>query len=229
MRVLIVDDEYDIRRVLRLVLENEGYEVVEKADGREAVEHLKEDASVDLCIMDIMMPVMSGVDATAQIRRFSDMPVLFLTAKSLDTDKMRAYSSGGDDYIVKPFSPKELLLKVEALTRRYNIYSHKETDADAVRLPCGIIVTPSRREVVKNGETIDIRDKEYEVLLCLIKNRGKVVSAEKIYESVWGEMSLPSSNNTVTVHILNLRRKLEDNSAQPKLIRTVWGRGYQID
>jgi DNA-binding response OmpR family regulator len=96
-------------------------------------------------------------------------------------------------------------------------------------LSYGIIVTPSRREVIKNGETIDIRDKEYEVLLCLIRNRGSVVSAEKIYEQVWGEMSLPSSNNTVTVHILNLRRKLEDNSAQPKLIRTVWGRGYQID
>ena len=175
------------------------------------------------------MPVMSGVDATAQIRRFSDMPILFLTAKSLDADKMRAYSSGGDDYIVKPFSPRELLLKVEALTRRYNVYNHKQTDADAVRLPYGIIVTPSRREVVKNGETIDIRDKEYEVLLCLIRNRGNVVSAEKIYEQVWGEMSLPSSNNTVTVHILNLRRKLEDNSAQPKLIRTVWGKGYQID
>ena len=229
MKILLADDESEIRNVLRILLANKGYEVLEAANGEEAVKAANENKDIDLCIMDIMMPVMSGVDATAQIRRFSDMPILFLTAKSLDSDKMRAYSSGGDDYIVKPFSPRELLLKVEALTRRYNVYNHKQTDADAVRLPYGIIVTPSRREVVKNGETIDIRDKEYEVLLCLIRNRGNVVSAEKIYEQVWGEISLPSSNNTVTVHILNLRRKLEDNSAQPKLIRTVWGKGYQID
>ena len=165
MKILLADDESEIRNVLRILLANKGYEVLEAANGEEAVKAANENKDIDLCIMDIMMPVMSGVDATSQIRRFSDMPILFLTAKSLDSDKMRAYSSGGDDYIVKPFSPRELLLKVEALTRRYNVYNHKQTDADAVRLPYGIIVTPSRREVVKNGETIDIRDKEYEVLL----------------------------------------------------------------
>jgi len=179
--------------------------------------------------MDIMMPRISGVEATKKIREFSDVPVLFLTAKSLEVDKANAYSVGGDDYIVKPFSPKELLLKVEALTRRYNHYGHKEIDVDSVRLPSGIVITPSRREVLKNGDVVDIRDKEYEVLLYLIKRRGETVSAKEIYESVWGEMSLPSSNNTVTVHILNLRRQLEDNASMPKIIRTVWGRGYQID
>ena len=139
-----------------------------------------------------------------------------------------AYSAGGDDYIVKPFSPRELLFKVTALARRYNLYAGKEADGDAMNLSCGVIIHPSKREVIKNGEPVDIRDKEYEVLLFLAKNQGKTVSAAEIYESVWNEMPLPSSNNTVTVHILNLRRKLEEGSG-PKLIRTVWGRGYQID
>lgn len=229
MRILLADDESEIRNVLRLLLTNKGYEVIEACDGNAAVRLAHENNDIDLCIMDIMMPGCSGVDATAQIRKFSDVPVIFLTAKSLDKDKLDAYSSGGDDYLVKPFSPKELLMKVEALTRRYNIYGHKETEVDSVRLPYGIVINPSRREVMRNGEVIDIRDKEYEVLLYLVKNRGITVSAKEIYESVWCEMSLPSSNNTVTVHILNLRRKLEDNSSAPKLIRTVWGKGYQID
>ena len=229
MRILLADDESEIRNVLRILLENRGHEVLEAHDGEAAVRLAHENNDIDLCIMDIMMPNKSGIRATEEIRRFSDVPVLFLTAKSLDSDKMSAYESGGDDYLVKPFSPKELLMKVDALTRRYNIYNHKETDVDAVRLPYGIVVNSSRREILKNGEVLDIRDKEYEVLLYLVKRRGETVSAKEIYESVWGEMSLPSSNNTVTVHILNLRRKLEDNSSSPKLIRTVWGRGYQID
>jgi len=229
MRILLADDESEIRNVLRILLENRGHEVLEAHDGEAAVRLAHENNDIDLCIMDIMMPNKSGIRATEEIRRFSDVPVLFLTAKSLDSDKMSAYESGGDDYLVKPFSPKELLMKVDALTRRYNLYSHKETDIDAVRLPYGIVVNSARREILKNGEVLDIRDKEYEVLLYLVKRRGETVSAKEIYESVWGEMSLPSSNNTVTVHILNLRRKLEDNSSSPKLIRTVWGRGYQID
>ncbi len=229
MRILLADDESEIRNVLRLLLENKGHEIIEASDGNAAVRLAHENSDIDLCIMDIMMPGCSGIDATAQIRKFSDVPVIFLTAKSLDKDKMDAYSSGGDDYLVKPFSPKELLMKVEALTRRYNVYGHKETDADSVRLPYGVVINPSRREVMRNGDVIDIRDKEYEVLMYLVKNRGSIVSAKDIYEAVWEEMSLPSSNNTVTVHILNLRRKLEENSSVPKLIRTVWGRGYQID
>ena len=159
----------------------------------------------------------------------SSVPVLMLSARGEEYDKIHGFELGVDDYVVKPFSPKELLLKVDALTRRYNHYGHKEIDVDSVRLPSGIVITPSRREVLKNGDILDIRDKEYEVLLFLVKNKGVTVSAKEIYESVWGEISLPSSNNTVTVHILNLRRQLEDNASNPKIIRTVWGRGYQID
>ncbi len=229
MRILLADDEIEIRNVLRILLSNNGHEVIEAHDGEMAVRLVHENTDIDLCIMDIMMPKLSGVDATAEIRKFSDVPVLFLTAKSLDGDKMSAYQSGGDDYIVKPFAPKELLFKVDALTRRYNHYNHKEPEADTVKLSYGVSVNFARREVLRNGATVDIRDKEYEVLAYLVKNRGTTISPKDIYEAVWEEMSLPSSNNTVTVHVLNLRRKLEDDPSSPKLIRTVWGRGYQID
>jgi DNA-binding response OmpR family regulator len=149
---------------------------------------------------------------------------------SLDTDKEEAYAGGGDDYLVKPFSSRELLMKVDALTRRYNSYSAKgESSPEIIRLFGGVLIYPDQREVCKNGGVIDVRDKEYEVLLFLAKNRGRVVSPSELYEGVWGEMSLPSSNNTITVHILNLRRKLEDDPSSPKIIRTVWGKGYQID
>jgi len=230
MRILVVDDEKEIRRVLRLVLESGGYEVVEVRDGKRAVEHLRTDRSVDLCIMDVMMPVMSGVAATAEIRKFSSVPILFLTAKSFDTDKEEAYSSGGDDYLVKPFSSRELLLKVDALTRRYNSYDAKSaSSSEYIHLLSGVLVNKETREVIKNGTPIELREKEIDVFLYLVENRGRVVSPSELYEAVWEEMPLASSNNNVTVHILNLRRRLEDNPSSPKLIRTVWGKGYQID
>lgn len=230
MKILIVDDEIEIRRVVRLLLENAGHCVIEAADGVSAVSTVKGDGGIDLVIMDIMMPNKSGIDAAVEIRAFSDVPILFLTAKSLESDKEMAYAGGGDDYLVKPFSSRELLMKVEALTRRYNSYSAKsEGKEELIRLWGGVLISPQGREVTKNGKTVDMRDRELEVLIFLSRNRGRVVSPAEIYEKVWGEMSLPSSNNTITVHILNLRRKLEDDPANPKIIRTVWGRGYQVD
>jgi len=230
MRILVVDDEPEIRNILRLLLENAGHEVREAEDGFAAVSAIKDDAGIDLCIMDVMMPVLSGIEATSKIRTFSTVPILFLTAKSLESDKEAAYSGGGDDYLVKPFSSGELLMKVEALTRRYNSYRAKgELSGELIRLFGGVLISPDVREVSKNGVSVDVRDKEYEVLLFLARNRGRVVSPAELYEGVWGEMPLPSSNNTITVHVLNLRRKLEDNPSSPKLIRTIWGRGYQVD
>ena len=228
MRVLVCDDEAEIRNILRLLLESAGYEVVDADRARVAIDTVRENPDIDLCIMDIMMPSMSGVEAAARIREFSSLPIIFLTAKSLDSDKEEAYGSGGDDYIVKPFSSKELLMKVEALIRRYTSYSGKE-EGDTVRLYGGVTLNTDRREVIRGGSVVEMRDKELEVLLYLAKNRGRVVSPSELYESVWGEMALPSSGNTVTVHILNLRRKLEENPSSPRLIRTVWGKGYQID
>lgn len=230
MKILITDDELEIREIIRLLLENSGYEVVEAKDGREAVMMMRLDSKIDLCIMDIMMPVMTGIEATAEIRKFSDVPILFLTAKSLESDKEEAYSGGGDDYLVKPFSSRELLMKVEALTRRYNRYGAKgESTGEVIRLGGGVVLIPESREVTKNGAPIDVRDKELEMLIYLAKNRGRVISPAELYEGVWCEMPLPSSNNTITVHVLNLRRKLEDNPSSPKIIRTIWGRGYQVD
>jgi DNA-binding response OmpR family regulator len=229
MKILIADDEIEIRKVLRLLLENSGYEIVEAADGMAAYECVKADGRIDLCIMDIMMPVLDGIEATKKIREVSTLPVLFLTAKSLESDKEAAYSGGGDDYLVKPFSSRELLMKVEALTRRYRNYGVSPKSESEIQLLSDVVISLERREVTKKGKPLDVRDKEFDMLVFLAKNRGRVVSPAELYEAVWGEMPLPSSNNTITVHILGLRRTLEDNPSSPKIIRTVWGKGYQID
>ncbi len=231
MKILIADDEKEIRTVVRLLLENKGYEVLEAPDGTAAVEAVRADRGIDLVIMDIMMPKMSGLRAVEEIRKFSTLPVLFLTAKSLERDKESAYMKGGDDYLVKPFSSAELIRKADALIRRYTNYGTKSDNADPnlLHLAGGVELDPVHREVTKRGEVVDIRDKEMDVLIYLAKNRGRAIDAAEMYEAVWEAMPLPSSNNTVTVHILNLRRKLEDNPSSPKLIRTVWGKGYQID
>ncbi len=230
MKILVTDDEKEIRKILSLLLSGHGHTVIEAEDGESAVDILSSDASVDLCIMDIMMPKLSGVEAVRKIRNFSAVPVLFLTAKSLETDKESAYGVGGDDYLVKPFSAKELMMKVDALTRRYNQYSGKSDGRkDSIKLGFGILINPDTREVFKFGEKIDIRDKEMDMLLYLASNRGRAISADEIYKSVWGELPLATASNTITVHVLSLRRKLEDVPSSPKVIRTIWGRGYQID
>ena len=230
MKIIIADDEREIRNVLRLLLEKSDYEIYEAKNGDEALKLVRENADADLCIMDIMMPVKNGIDAVREIRTFSAIPVLFLTARSFDMDKAQAYGVGGDDYLVKPFSARELMMKAEALIRRYNSYAPKSDDgAQTVRLSASVVVNVDMREVTKGGKVLDIRDKEMEVLLYLVRNRGKTLSTDDIYFGVWGEIPLGSSANTVTVHILNLRRKLEDSPSAPKIIRTVWGRGYQID
>lgn len=230
MNILVADDEQEIRKILRLLLESRGHTVIEAANGEMAVESVSRDGGVDLCIMDIMMPKLSGVDAVEKIRKFSDVPVLFLTAKSLESDKELAYRIGGDDYLVKPFASAELLMKVDALTRRYNHYGKKtESTQELIKLQFGVTVNPETREVFKFGEAIDVRDKEMDLLLFLATNRGRPINSDELYSEVWGEIPLPSSSNTVTVHMLNLRRKLEDNPSSPKIIRTVWGKGYQID
>ena len=231
MKILLIDDESEIRHVLRLLLENKSYEVMEASSGAQAIDTLHRVPDIDLFILDMMMPGLSGIDTARQLRALTDAPILFLSAKSLEQNKIDAYAAGGDDYIVKPFSARELLLKVEALTRRYTVYRSKDmaTVEDSVSLGYGVLLLPSRREVFKNGTPLDVRDKELDVLIYLVAHRGRTVSASELYEQVWGERSLPSSGNTVTVHILNLRRKLEDQPSSPKIIRTVWGKGYQID
>ena len=225
IRILVVDDEPDIRNVLRLLLTSRGYSVEEAANGREALEQVQKNA-YDLIILDIMMPEMNGVDACAALREISSAPVLFLTAKDQDADKQEAFHSGGDDYLVKPFSNQELFRRVEALVRRYRVYKGK---GEAPTLISSLEVNRERGAVSKHGEPVDVTKTEFELLMYLIENRGVPVSTRSLYENVWKEKYLPSSANTVMVHILKLRKKLEDDPSNPKLIRTIWGKGYQID
>ena len=227
IRILVVDDEADIRKILRLLLQNKGYTVSEAANGTLAVEAVGSE-NVDLIIMDIMMPQMSGVEATAEIRKTSTAPILFLTAKSMDSDKELAYLSGGDDYLVKPFSSAELLLKVDSLLRRYMVYKGKDNSSSMLELPGGIEVDVVHRVIRKNGVEVALRDRESEIFFYLLEKRGETVESDAIFEAVWGERALPSSANNVMVNMLGLRKKLEDDPAKPKLIRTVWGKGYQF-
>lgn len=222
--ILIVDDEPDIRAFLRLLLEGQGYAVTEASDGPEAILTVRDRPAFDLIIMDIMMPSVDGVSACRAIREFCNVPILFLTARTQPADMASAYQSGGDDYLAKPFSQAELLLKVDSLMRRYRVYKGKREKDPSL----GFSLDAERHCLVQGGETIEVTAKEYEILEYFLDRRGKVVSVKEVYETVWGEKYLPSSSNTVMVHILNLRKKLEEDPANPKLIRTVWGKGYQF-
>lgn len=224
VKILAVDDEPDLRQMLTIVLESRGYQVETAASGTQAVERVKQQPDFDLVIMDIMMPEVDGVEACRRIREFSKVPMLFLTALSQMADKAAAYGSGGDDYLSKPYSNQELLMKVESLVRRYRIYRGKA--AETAQL--GLTVDEEHKRVLKNGTPVELTDKEFAILALLSRNRGKTVDVRSVYEGAWGEKYLPSSNNTVMVHILNLRKKLEDDPANPKFIRTVWGKGYQF-
>lgn len=222
-KILVVDDEPDIRELLKIVLEKDGYAVIEAENGEQAVELVKSDASLSLVIMDIMMPKMDGVDATAEIRAASSLPILFLTAKSADTDKVLAFGSGGDDYIVKPFYATDLKLRVSALLRRWNQYRVEETAQEEHREP---EINTEEKAVYKNGEKVPLTEKEFELFALMYGSRGCTFSPVELYETVWKETFLPSSSNTVLVHIANLRKKLGDDQ---NMIRTVWGKGYVID
>lgn len=222
-RVLVVDDEPDIRDLLRLLLDGQGYAVTQAGNGRDAVE-LARQCSFDLIILDIMMPEMDGVSACQALRRFSTAPVLFLTAKTQLGDKVEAYASGGDDYLPKPFAPRELMAKVEALLRRYQIYRGKEETEPVAE----ISLDENRRWALKGGVRVELTDKEYEILRFFFRRRGHTIGVAQVYEAVWQEKYMPASYNTVMVHILNLRKKLEEDPANPKIIRTVWGKGYQF-
>ena len=224
-RILVVDDEEKMRVMIRKYAEYEGYEVEEAADGMSAIELCRQE-KFDLMILDIMMPELGGYDACSRIRSYSTAPVLFLTAKTQEGDKRRAYDSGGDDFLAKPFSHAELMMKVESLLRRYRVYKGK-TSGQLLR--ADVMLDEPGRRVLRGGRPVELTETEFEILCFLAARRGSVVSVEQIYEGVWHEKYMPSSTNTVMVHIVNLRKKLEEDPANPRLIRTVWGKGYQID
>lgn len=227
-KILIADDESDIRKILRLLLQKKGYDVCEAVNGAEAIERARE-GDVDLIVMDIMMPRVSGIEAVVAIREFSTVPILFLTARSLESDKESAYLGGGDDYLVKPFSSTELLLKITSLLRRYTVYRGKERDKNILSLPCDVEVDIDAKIIRRAGEEVSLRDKENEIFFYLLSKRGETVETDRIYEDVWGEKAMPSSANNVMVNMLNIRKKLEYNPSNPKLIKTVWGKGYRFE
>lgn len=227
-KILIADDESDIRKILRLLLQKKGYDVCEAVNGAEAIERARE-GDVDLIVMDIMMPRVSGIEAVVAIREFSTVPILFLTARSLESDKESAYLGGGDDYLVKPFSSTELLLKITSLLRRYTVYRGKEKDKNILSLPCDVEVDIDAKIIRRAGEEVSLRDKENEIFFYLLSKRGETVETDRIYEDVWGEKAMPSSANNVMVNMLNIRKKLEYNPSNPKLIKTVWGKGYRFE
>lgn len=228
-KILIVDDEKDIRKLVGIYLKRQGYQILEAENGKQAIDLVRENSDIDLIIMDIMMPEMSGTESCAVIREFSSVPVLFLTAKTQEPDKNEAYDIGGDDFLSKPFEQGELIRKVKALIRRYNVYKGREDNADGILRVGTISIDPYKRVVMKENEVIHLTDKEFALLFFLVKNRGRSWNLDELYENIWQEKYLPSSSNTVMVHVLRLRQKIEDNPAQPEIIRTIYGKGYQVD
>lgn len=227
-KILFADDDPEIREVLSLLLSSEGYEAISASNGTELLSRL--DDTVDLVILDVMMPGLSGYAACAEIRKQWAVPILFLTAKSQDSDKTLGFSVGGDDYLVKPFSYTELISRVKAMLRRYYVYGAKNAEQSNLIHCCGNIeIDPSQCMVRQDGREIPLTDTEYRILYLMASHPKKVFSVQNIYESVWNEPYFYNSNNTVMVHIRNIRRKLGDDPQNCHTIRTVWGKGYRIE
>lgn len=226
--IMIADDDPDIREVVRILLESEGFRIVEAVDGDDAISKIY--PAIDLYILDVMMPGKSGYQVCRAIRAASTAPILFLTAKSQDGDKSMGFSSGGDDYLPKPFSYTELTARVKALLRRYYVYRGKESEESKEKIVIrDLVIDRQTCEVRLAGAEVQLTDIEYRMLLLMAENRRKVFSAQNLYESIWNEPYFYSCNNTIMVHIRNLRRKIEPDPDNPQYIKTVWGKGYRID
>lgn len=229
--ILIVEDDADIREAVRILLESEQYAVTEAENGTMGLKLLNPDT--DLVILDVMLGSgISGIQTCEQLRKQYNVPVLFLTAKSSESDKMLGLMVGGDDYLVKPFSYAELLGRVKALIRRYRIYSGKNEES-AEKNPMitigDISIHPEANYVLKAGRVVDLTTTEYKMLLLLMMYPQKIFSARNLYESVWEEPYYNTANGTIMVHIRKLRMKLEDRPEEPKHIKTIWGKGYQFE
>lgn len=229
--VLIVEDDADIREGVRILLESENYKVEEAENGPKGLELLNE--HTDLVILDVMMPGMSGLRACQEIRKVSNVPVLFLTAKAQESDKLIGLMAGGDDYLPKPFSYAELLGRVKALLRRYKVYMGKQGEGDTEQEEYlaigGVRIHKSFNEVWVNEIPRELSDLEYRILLLMMGHPRKIFSAQNLYESVWNEPYFYTCNSTVMVHIRKLRVKIEEDPKNPKYIKTVWGKGYKFD
>ena len=224
--ILVCDDEKDIVSALRIYLTAEGYNVLEAFSGLEAL-HILDEKKVDLVLMDIMMPEMDGISAVAKIREQSNIPVLFLTAKSEDADMILGLNIGADDYITKPFKPVELIARVRSHLRRYTLLGGIEQKNSHLQVG-GISLDDDSKLVTLDGEEVSLTPLEYSILKYLMENAGKVFSSEEIYRAVWKGAAM-GGENTVAVHIRHLREKLEIDPANPRYWKVVWGHGYKIE
>ncbi|MGG3397336.1 response regulator transcription factor [Bacillus velezensis] len=224
--ILIVDDDKDIRNLISVYLENEGIDTQKAEDAAEALK-LLEQKEFDLIILDIMMPNMDGIEACMKIREERNLPIIMLSAKSEDMDKIQGLASGADDYLTKPFNPLELIARVKSQLRRYKKYN-TDTISTANVIEIGdLTVNTDTRQVWVRGKEVRLTPKEFDILELLSRNKGIVMSVEKIYEAVWKE-DFFKSDNTVMVQITKIRDKIEEDSKHPIYIKTVWGTGYKI-
>lgn len=224
--VLICDDDKAILDSLEIYLHLEGYEVVKAANGSEALAAARTH-EIHCIILDIMMPGLDGLNATLQLREFNNVPIILLSAKSEDTDKITGLSFGADDYVTKPFNPLELMARVKSQIRRFATLGSMES-RENVLTTGGLSLDPEAKEVLLDGETVHLTATEYGILELLMKNMGRVLSTNQIYEAVWNEPAF-SSEKTVTVHIRRIREKIEINPKEPKYLKVVWGIGYKIE
>lgn len=226
--ILVVDDDREIAGAIEIYLKNEGYEVLTAYDGYEALELLRKN-SIDLILMDIMMPRLDGIQTTMRIREELNIPIIILSAKSEDYDKITGLNVGADDYITKPFNPLELIARVKSQLRRYTMLGRAVAmNEEHVYQSGGLVVDDKARTVTLDGEDIPVTPTEYGILKLLTENAGQVFSIEQIYEAVWKEEAY-SAENTVAVHIRRIREKLEIDPKNPRYLKVVWGVGYKIE
>ena len=227
-KILVCDDDKEIVEAIEIYLMQEGYEVEKAYDGEEAVKLLQKE-EVDLLIIDVMMPKLDGIRATLKIREANNMPIIILSAKSEDTDKILGLNVGADDYVTKPFNPLELVARVKSQLRRYTqLGSTANIVSKAVYTVGGLSINDDLKEVTVDGEVVKLTPIEYNILLLLVKNQGKVFSIDQIYENIWNENAI-GVDNTVAVHIRHIREKIEINPKEPRYLKVVWGVGYKIE
>ncbi|MFR7762354.1 MAG: response regulator transcription factor [Eubacterium sp.] len=225
--ILVCDDDREIVEAIEIYLSKEGYNVIKAYDGLEAIEILKKE-DIQLLLIDIMMPRLDGLRATLKIREKSGIPIIILSAKSEDSDKVIGLDVGADDYITKPFNPLELIARVKSQLRRYTKLGTMAGQKSNVYTVGGLEVNDDSKEVTVDGESVKLTPYEYKILLLLVKNQGRVFTIEQIYENVWEEEAI-AADNTVAVHIRHIREKIEINPKEPRYLKVVWGVGYKIE
>lgn len=225
--ILVCDDDREIVDAIEIYLRQDGYQIYKAYDGEQAIELLKKE-EIHLCIMDVMMPKLDGIRATLKIREYSSIPIIMLSAKSEDTDKILGLNIGADDYITKPFNPLELVARVKSNLRRYTSLGSLNVENKAIYQVGGLVINDDTKQVTVDDEPVKMTPIEYNILLLLVKNQGRVFSIDQIYESIWNEDAI-GADNTVAVHIRHIREKIEINPKEPRYLKVVWGVGYKID